>query len=143
MNNRVRETKGQVECFTLGLSAVTHTHQVQLFLKTLANTNDHIVQQCAQGSGHGTCELAVVLGGKFELVINQLDFNISTQCCAQRAESAFYSHFFSTEFHFYASRDDYRVFCYARHSTLRLGYDAEQFAADTGCTCFTISHHTT
>src|SRR5690606_36942255 len=51
--DRMGEAQREIQHLAFGLGLVAHTHQLQLALEALAHANDHVVDQCTSGTGHG------------------------------------------------------------------------------------------
>src|SRR5690606_17150507 len=73
--DRMGEAQREVQHLALGLGLVAHTDQLQLALEALAHANDHVVDQCTSGTGHGAVLLIAIAGGKTQLTSFLDDFH--------------------------------------------------------------------
>src|SRR5690606_12901720 len=139
--DRVGETQRQGQGLTLGLRAVTHTNQLQLALEALADADNHVVDQCTGGTGHGCIDTSGTRS-ETQLALFLDHFNGRMHAQVQGTLGAFDRHFLTVNLDFYTLWQFDRVLCDARHRNPLSEYGAEHFAADTGSASGAISHDT-
>ncbi|MNT24242.1 hypothetical protein D3C72_1597070 [compost metagenome] len=115
MHYRVRETQGQIQLVALSLRLVTHAYQVQLFLETLGDANNHVVDQCAQRAGHGIGFAAVVRHVETQGSCIVFHFDLAGEGLGKYAQRAFYGDRLCGDGDFGASWHYDRHFSYSRH----------------------------
>src|SRR5690606_22373886 len=140
--DRMGEAQREVQDLAFGLGLVTHTDQLQLALEALAHANDHVVDQCTSGTGHGLVLLIAIAGSETQLTSFLDHFHGRVHVQFQGALGALDRELLASEFDLDACRQLDGVLSNARHAYPPLEHGAEHFTADTGSACSAISHHT-
>src|SRR5690606_5743365 len=139
--DRVGETQGQGQNLSFGLSPVSYTNQLQLALETLADADNHVVDQCTGSAGHGCIDTARTRS-ETQNALFLSNFNGRMQAQCQGALGALDGDIQTIDLDFYTLWQSDRVLSDARHRNPLSEYGAEYFTADTGSASSAISHNT-
>src|SRR3990167_1921225 len=140
--DRMGEAESEVQHLTFGLRFVTNTNQLQLALEASANTDHHIVDQGASGTGHCTSLLIAIASSETQLTSFLQDFNGRVNVQFESTLGTLYRKLLAGELDLNTSGQLYGGLSNARHAYPPLQHSAKDFAADTGSARSTIRHHT-
>ncbi|MNN31926.1 hypothetical protein D3C81_1456320 [compost metagenome] len=140
--DRMREAEGQRQDLTFSLGTVADADQLQLALEAFADAHNHVVDQGAGGTGHGTILLIAMARSKAQLTGFMNHFNRRMHLQFQSALGTLHRELLAGQLNFDTGGQLDGVLSNARHADPPLEYGAEHFATDTGSASSTIRHHT-
>ncbi|VDY62913.1 Uncharacterised protein [Shimwellia blattae] len=142
MFNGMRETQRQVYYIPFDRCTITYTNQLQFLGEAFGNTDYCGVQQRTSSTCLCPAVCITITRTKGQVIVSIFNFYSVVDSTSQLAIFTFDRDNLTVDFYINTGRNDDRCFSNTRHSFLRLGYVADNFATKTSLARCTISHNT-
>src|SRR5690606_22714472 len=138
-DDRMRETQRQVQITALHAGAVTNADQLQLALEALADAGDHVVEQRAQGPGHGPATL--IGGSQVDVPVLDLHLDARRTALGQGTLRTLDLDLLLVDRPLDALRQRDRLLGNSWHVCVSLGHDGENLAPQALLARLSVRHH--